>query len=719
MWPVTAQQFPVMQLVVMGDFGPDTRIRHYLHYYLYEVNPLVRYLPIHSYGFISDVEEEEEEEEVAQGRIPIQPLPAWEGLYIHPHNSYVDAQPPPYAGPRGDVTFPVDVKPPPPYTGPYANLSVPNTKYDQLPSAAEESFDYSLLCVECPKCLQKFINLREHIPHCRGVTPQQSQVKYSSITEQSEVKYCAIMGQAVRVKEEPGMNNFVPYQGEEIIIEAIDEDSDDEFMGNSMNYDEFATEGVAVETNDADMEEKKTSSEDLAEEKQPFELLQDQFKIDNVFSLSQTIENSKSDHELPAVITITSSEEKVNKEKSVKIPDPKPKHYTYRRNVENELHAVITLNNKKVNHKKPADTSDPEKKHYTYRRDSENDLHAVIISEEKVNHEKPVETPDSEKKYYTYRRNTENDLHAVIIPGEDEEGVNQKNAIKAPDSKPKPYTCCHCSQVFPNMYFLTSHKLYVCGNKPFRCEVCSTKFTTRRNLICHQFTQKKCTLKKYECSKCRNRFVLEKGLNNHIVSSVCGADVNDLSNTVFRQTNYSSYHREPARSFEGRLDIARQILHCHFCFVACEDESQLDYHRTYFCSAKPHQCPNCHRRFLSRSKVLNHIFINCEVEEKMTQATEMIDASDATATSNFPTVFGGYSCQMCRQKCMTLTEFVLHLEMYCSKLPYQCRGCQKRFLTIISLQAHQNRHLILANINQQTGRESPNGFCRPPLYAGH
>ncbi|XP_072036821.1 uncharacterized protein [Amphiura filiformis] len=234
-------------------------------------------------------------------------------------------------------------------------------------------------------------------------------------------------------------------------------------------------------------------------------------------------------------------------------------------------------------------------------------------------------------------------------------GQKRLRQKKPVELKPaKVYTCSRkeCGVIFDKLKECKAHERNVHGDEMFRCEWCEKAYTTRRDMLQHQFIHT--TEKMVPCPLCQKKFTSMTYVNKHLKSHKENTHLCDECDKSFKTQEALDKHK--------RLHTGQGLLVCQFCGKKMNGKSSLDRHERLHKGEKPYKCEFCDKRFV------------CFMLLKMHKQEHT-----------------GYQfvCAQCGHKFKSKGNLLQHEVSHTSATPYHCKPCGKRFRTPGGLRAHK------------------------------
>lgn len=196
---------------------------------------------------------------------------------------------------------------------------------------------------------------------------------------------------------------------------------------------------------------------------------------------------------------------------------------------------------------------------------------------------------------------------------EDVEMIKAKRREKCLEIKTmKKWACSDCDKVYSAKKDLTNHVNSVhLKLKPYKCELCPSKFTQEFSLKVHIRNKHENSPKEYNCVQCEESFKNELYLENHVLSvhekrfdykcEHCGKDFAVLE----MLKRHIRWYHELKNNTE---------LKCDSCDKNMSNKLSLDRHKFYVHKEKPEEywqckeCPNRKRKiFFSEAPYHRHM----------------------------------------------------------------------------------------------------------------
>ncbi|XP_073449081.1 zinc finger and BTB domain-containing protein 41 [Aquarana catesbeiana] len=244
--------------------------------------------------------------------------------------------------------------------------------------------------------------------------------------------------------------------------------------------------------------------------------------------------------------------------------------------------------------------------------------------------------------------------------GQQEEGEQKnENAVsfgKFPDglapivlqiNKKRTLKCPKCDKTFDRFGKYESHTRVHTGEKPFQCDICNLKYSTKSNLTVHRKRHNNETAiprKDHKCPFCSKLHASRKTLVKHV----------------------KRFHAENAQEFIAIKRLKSDGWKCDICNKSFTRRPHLEEHMILHSQDKPFKCTYCDEHFKSRFKRLRH-------QEKYH--------------------LGPFPCDICGRQFNDSGNLRRHIEYtHCGKRKYSCFICGKSVRERTTLKEHLRIH---------------------------
>ncbi|ESO85970.1 hypothetical protein LOTGIDRAFT_167463, partial [Lottia gigantea] len=234
---------------------------------------------------------------------------------------------------------------------------------------------------------------------------------------------------------------------------------------------------------------------------------------------------------------------------------------------------------------------------------------------------------------------------------------------------PIDHVCKFCFVKFPSHSQLQRHMIVHTNKKPFGCDECMKKFTSKYSLDDHtrkfhpdlaktlppRRQNSKTGLDKLKCDLCDLMFRYEKRLVVHRRTHTGEKPLQcDVCNKCFTGKNSLNYHLKTHQERTKKCDV------CGKCFYL---EYQLKLHQRIHTGVKPFQCQLCERTFRFRESLVVHMRIHRNEKP--------------------------FVCEVCGNSYRTQWLIKRHKRTHTGEKPYVCEICKKGFTSSSILKRHK------------------------------
>ncbi|XP_048488140.1 zinc finger protein 37 [Plutella xylostella] len=248
----------------------------------------------------------------------------------------------------------------------------------------------------------------------------------------------------------------------------------------------------------------------------------------------------------------------------------------------------------------------------------------------------------------------------------------------------KPYCCEECGKRFSSKYTYQAHlKTHMDRPRPFKCKQCSKAFFTQQNLAQHEKTH--WGVKDFICKVCGKAFGTQHNLEVHgVVHSGLKPFACGVCGKAFAR---KAEIRDHIRTHTGERPFA-----CNICGATFSQRSNLTSHaRATHTGDKRHKCETCGKTFKRRRLLDYH--------------------TKAAHTGERP-----YQCEVCRATFVYPEHYKKHIRIHTGEKPYVCEVCGKSFNTRDNRNAHRFVH---SDKKPYECLVCAQGFMRKPLLLAH
>ncbi|KAH0618334.1 hypothetical protein JD844_017437 [Phrynosoma platyrhinos] len=221
--------------------------------------------------------------------------------------------------------------------------------------------------------------------------------------------------------------------------------------------------------------------------------------------------------------------------------------------------------------------------------------------------------------------------------------------------------CPKCDKVFDRAGKFESHARVHTGEKPFECDICHQRYSTKSNLTVHRKkhnNEVEFHKKEHKCSYCSKLHATKKTLMKH----------------VKRQRGY---HPENIQEFLSIKKKKSEGWKCDICNKSFTRRPHLEEHMILHTQDKPFKCTYCEEHFKSRFARLKH-------QEKFHLGPFPCDIcgrqfnDTGNLKRHIECTHGGkrkWTCFICGKSVRERTTLKEHLRIHSGEKPHLCSIC--------------------------------------------
>lgn len=414
------------------------------------------------------------------------------------------------------------------------------------------------------------------------------------------------------------------------------------------------------------------------------------------------------------------------------------RNFCYKKSLENHLsraHASLTW--EKEHGLKMVESSDTSTRRSTRNRkcpikftasDNDNgdasDSNSDNVTSGKENNESDNESEDSGKEYNTDEDRQDEDTSGDDTESEEDSKKGQDEDSPEPDglaegiskgslstfipvvihnNSKKCLQCPKCNKIFDRAGKFESHARVHTGEKPFECDICHQRYSTKSNLTVHRKkhnSEIEFHKKEHKCSYCNKLHATKKTLVKHV----------------------KRFHPENIQEFLSIRKKKSEGWKCDICNKSFTRRPHLEEHRILHTQDKPFKCTYCEEHFKSRFARLKHQekfhlgpfpcnicgrqfndtgnlkrHIECTHGGKRKWTCFICGKSvrERTTLKEHLRIHSGekpHLCSICGQSFRHGSSYRLHLRVHHDDKRYECEECGKSFIRHDHLTKHKKIH---------------------------
>ncbi|XP_042321482.1 zinc finger and BTB domain-containing protein 41 [Sceloporus undulatus] len=235
--------------------------------------------------------------------------------------------------------------------------------------------------------------------------------------------------------------------------------------------------------------------------------------------------------------------------------------------------------------------------------------------------------------------------------------------------------CPKCDKVFDRAGKFESHARVHTGEKPFECDICHQRYSTKSNLTVHRKkhnNEMEFHKKEHKCSYCSKLHATKKTLMKHV----------------------KRYHPENIQEFLSIKKKKSEGWKCDICNKSFTRRPHLEEHMILHTQDKPFKCTYCEEHFKSRFARLKH-------QEKFHLGPFPCDIcgrqfnDTGNLKRHIECTHGGkrkWTCFICGKSVRERTTLKEHLRIHSGEKPHLCSICGQSFRHGSSYRLHLRVH---------------------------
>ncbi|XP_066094606.1 zinc finger and BTB domain-containing protein 41 isoform X2 [Saccopteryx bilineata] len=302
------------------------------------------------------------------------------------------------------------------------------------------------------------------------------------------------------------------------------------------------------------------------------------------------------------------------------------------------------------------------------RNDSEDPGSDSNAEEDELEEEMSEEDSDTEEHSDKEHHDAEEEPEAGDAVGSIHEGLTP---VVIQNSNKKILQCPKCEKTFDRIGKYESHTRVHTGEKPFECDICHQRYSTKSNLTVHRKKHSNETefhKKEHKCPYCNKLHASKKTLAKHV----------------------KRFHPENAQEFISIKKTKSESWKCDICKKSFTRRPHLEEHMILHSQDKPFKCTYCEEHFKSRFARLKH-------QEKFHLGPFPCDIcgrqfnDTGNLKRHIECTHGGkrkWTCFICGKS----VRERLHLRVHHDDKRYECDECGKTFIRHDHLTKHKKIH---------------------------
>ncbi|XP_060220378.1 zinc finger and BTB domain-containing protein 41 [Meriones unguiculatus] len=304
------------------------------------------------------------------------------------------------------------------------------------------------------------------------------------------------------------------------------------------------------------------------------------------------------------------------------------------------------------------------------RNDSEDPGSEYNAEDEELEEEVSDEESDSEQS--DKDNDAEEEPEAADSAGSIHEGLAP---VIIQSSNKKVLQCPKCDKTFDRIGKYESHTRVHTGEKPFECDICHQRYSTKSNLTVHRkkhSNEVEFHKKEHKCPYCNKLHASKKTLAKHV----------------------KRFHPENAQEFISIKKTKSESWKCDICKKSFTRRPHLEEHMILHSQDKPFKCTYCEEHFKSRFARLKH-------QEKFHLGPFPCDIcgrqfnDTGNLKRHIECTHGGkrkWTCFICGKSVRERTTLKEHLRIHSGEKPHLCSICGQSFRHGSSYRLHLRVH---------------------------
>lgn len=332
---------------------------------------------------------------------------------------------------------------------------------------------------------------------------------------------------------------------------------------------------------------------------------------------------------------------------------------------------------------KSIDNTDVSEDEYSSKSSSDiendNDDHEGTESEDEME-EVEAKLGEMEREEEDIQRDVENDDETAEDDSLDADEIEQNVSKELPPvilqtGSKKILQCPKCDKSFDRIGKYECHTRVHTGEKPFECDICNQRYSTKSNLTAHRKkhnAQAAFQRKEQKCPFCNKLHASKKTLAKHV----------------------KRFHPDNVQEFFAARKKKSEAWRCDVCNKTFTRRPHLEEHMILHTQDKPFKCSYCEEHFKSRFARLKH-------QEKFHLGPFPCDIcgrqfnDTGNLKRHIECTHGGkrkWTCFICGKSVRERTTLKEHLRIHSGEKPHLCSICGQSFRHGSSYRLHLRVH---------------------------
>ncbi|XP_028919882.1 zinc finger and BTB domain-containing protein 41 [Ornithorhynchus anatinus] len=306
------------------------------------------------------------------------------------------------------------------------------------------------------------------------------------------------------------------------------------------------------------------------------------------------------------------------------------------------------------------------------KNDSEDPGSEINVDEDGQEEEISDDYSETEERSEKERVDAEEEPEIADAVGNIPDGLTP---IVVQSSNKKILQCPKCGKTFDRTGKYESHTRVHTGEKPFECDICHQRYSTKSNLTVHRKkhnNDKEFHKKEHKCPFCNKLHASKKTLAKHV----------------------QRFHPENVQEFLSIKKTKSEGWRCDICKKSFTRRPHLEEHMILHTQNKPFKCTYCEEHFRSRFARLKH-------QEKFHLGPFPCDIcgrqfnDTGNLKRHIECTHGGkrkWTCFICGKSVRERTTLKEHLRIHSGEKPHLCSICGQSFRHGSSYRLHLRVH---------------------------
>ncbi|XP_062991136.1 zinc finger and BTB domain-containing protein 41 [Elgaria multicarinata webbii] len=348
------------------------------------------------------------------------------------------------------------------------------------------------------------------------------------------------------------------------------------------------------------------------------------------------------------------------------------------------------------------DKATPGKENNEFSNESE-DSGSEYNTEEDRQEEDTLED-DTESEEQSEKERDEDSHETDDLAGNISEGnISTYIPVIIQNSSKKCLQCPKCDKTFDRAGKFESHARVHTGEKPFECDICHQRYSTKSNLTVHRKNHNneiEFHKKEHKCPYCNKLHATKKTLIKH-VKRFHPENVQEFLSIKKKKSEgwkcdicNKSFTRRPHLEEHMILHTQDKPFKCTYCEEHFKSRFARLKHQEKF-HLGPFPCDICGRQFNDTGNLKRHIECTHGGKRKWTCFICGKSVRERTTLKEHLRIHSGekpHLCSICGQSFRHGSSYRLHLRVHHDDKRYECEECGKTFIRHDHLTKHKKIH---------------------------